>query len=201
MKKRIFGINIYWAFIIVSILLIFGFNLIGSFKFLTLAYLTFPLAIIVIPSILLAIIIELLPLPLFNPEKRIFKVFGFEKTLYEKLGIKKWKENIPTIKSKRTGFDKTEILSPRDPNYLLNFLQENCKAEVGHNISFIWSFLSITIVHIVLPDNLILFAWLPVAIISAYMHFLCSSVQRYMRPRLLNLLIICKRKEDFVEGD
>jgi len=65
------------------------------------------MAIIAIDG-LTAGIVRLLPKKLFNPFAKRFKVFKWEKSFYQKLGIKKWKDLVPEL-GHLTGFRKNKI--------------------------------------------------------------------------------------------
>ena len=187
---------IYWGSIAISIILVFSINLIFNFSWQTFLYCLLALAMVILPCIVYVTIIEFLPQKLFNPQKRIFKTSKWETKFYEKIGIKKWKENIPVIKSVHSKFDKTQIADPKNAEYLYLFLTENCKAGLGHGVSMLWGYLSVFVLMFILPITFIFSAWLPVAIVSGFVHFLSFAIQRYLRPRLFKLYTITKAKEE-----
>ena len=195
MKKN----NLYWIIIACGILIIFGANLVSNFTIQTFLYCILTLCIVVIPCIIFVFVLEFMPKKLFDANKKIFHVFKFENKFYEKMKIKKWKEKIPTIKSVKTGFDKTKIIS-KSPDYLLQFLTENCKAETGHAISILWGLISIIIAIFILPKHMVLTVWLPVVILNTLFHYGPIAIQRYIRPRLLRLYnTSLKENEDELE--
>lgn len=106
----------------------------------------------------------------------------FELKIYSFLGVKKWKEKIPEA-GFLSGFKKDKIYDPYDKDYLTKFLQENCIAEVLHLISAFWSFIAIIFI---IPQISITIS-VPIAIMNFIIHIMPVLVQRFMRPRLLNL--------------
>ena len=191
--------NLYFIVITFCILIIFSVNLVVKFSIQTFLYCLFSLCIVILPCIVYVFILEILSTKLFNPYKKLFYVFKFENKIYESIKIKKWKDKIPVMKSVKTGFDKTRIDYPKNPEYLWTFLTENCKAETGHAISIVWSIISVIIAMLVLPKYMILSAWLPVALISVILHYIPIIVQRYMRPRLLKLYNLSITKENNIK--
>ena len=194
MKKSI----IYWSSIGLCIFLIFALNLIFNFSWQTFLYCLFALSIVVLPCILFVTIIEFLPAKFFDPNKKIFRTTKFETKFYEKIGIKKWKDDIPVIKPVHSKFDKTQIADPKSSEYLFMFLTENCKAGFGHGFSIFWGYFAIVICIFVLPAPFVLSAWLPIAIVSGFFHFLSFAIQRYLRPRLFKLYSMTKAREDSI---
>ena len=140
--------------------------------------------------------VKFLPAKWFDPHKKIFHVFKFENKLYESIGIKKWKDKIPELGKSLAGFDKGKIANPKDPKYLLMFLNEICKGSLGHAFCIIWGYLSLIIIALALPFPFVLSAGLPIAIISGFVHSLSLMILRYMRPRMLKLYELSKKQEE-----
>lgn len=79
-----------------------------------------------------------IPFKAYNFDKKIFKVSKSEIKVYERLKIKSWKDKIPKM-GKAGGFSKKHFTST-DLNYLKNFLNETCFAEVLHFLAGILPF-------------------------------------------------------------
>ena len=179
--------SFYWFYVFFSIFLIFALNLIFNFAISTFLWVLACFGIMIVPYVLAVWLIKYLPTKWFEPHKKIFHVFKFEAKLYEFFGIKKWKDKIPELGKKLAGFDKSQIISPKDNDYLMMYLIESCKGSFGHVFCFCWGFLSLIIVDFVCPYPFLLTAGFPIAVVSGSVHFLPIMVLRYMRPRLLKL--------------
>ena len=130
-----------------------------------------------------AYLITMVPLRLFNPQKSIFRMCGWEKggKIYQKLfRVKTWKKKLPDGAALfRKGFKKKRLKS-RNPAYLERFLRETCRAELAH-----W---------MVLAAAPRFFLWNPLwagYINVAYAliaNIPCIITQRYNRPCFFRLL-------------
>ena len=111
--------------------------------------------------------------------KKWFQEKPFEKTLYKKLNVRKWKKRLPT-------------LNPQDFDIknrsLEEVIQVTCQAEIVHELIMPLSFVPIVFS--------IWFGSLEVFVITSCLSFLFDGMfvimQRYNRPRLIRLL---KRKQ------
>ena len=111
--------------------------------------------------------------------KKWFQEKPFEKTLYKKLNVRKWKKHLPT-------------LNPQDFDIknrsLEEVIQVTCQAEIVHELIMPFSFVPIMFS--------IWFGSLEVFVITSCLSFLFDGMlvimQRYNRPRLIRLL---KRKQ------
>ena len=137
-------------------------------------------AICFVIDLLLAVIIRYLPEKWFNPNKKIFTIFGFEKKLYIFLGVKNYKDRIPEVGK---GFRKNKVADPNNPDYIFRYLLECCYGEVIHLISLPLGFLAI----FVLPDQYKVSIGVPVCIVNAILSVLPVFVLRYNRKRLTNV--------------
>ena len=111
--------------------------------------------------------------------KKWFQEKPFEKKLYQKLRVKKWKKHLPTLNPE--DFDiKNRSLE--------EIIQVMCQAEVVHELIMPFSFVPIVFS--------IWFGSLGVFVITSCISFLFDGMfvimQRYNRPRLIRLL---KRKK------
>lgn len=181
---------IYWSCIGLSIVLIPSINLIFYKSISTLLWFLLVFGVVVVATFLIAFLASLLPTKFYEPNRKIFHVFKFEKKLYEKLGIKHWKDNIPELGKQLSGFDKHTIAEPDNPEYIHKFLLENCKGSFLHAISIAYSLLSLLILIFILPWPFVLTMWLPTAIVAIIVHSLSLMILRYTRPKLM---IVYKR--------
>ena len=186
MNTRKYSI-IYWGTIVFCIVLLLGINLLFYPSISTLLWFLLTFAVVVIATFLIAFLASLLPVKFYEPNNKIFHVFKFEKKLYERLGIKKWKDKIPELGKQLSGFDKHTLAEPDNPEYIHKFLLENCKGDFLHAISMIYSVLSLVILIFILPYPFILTMWLPTAVVAICVHSLSYMILRYTRPKLMIL--------------
>ena len=91
-------------------------------------------------------------------------------------------------------FDKSKVTNPKDPEYLMLFLYENCRGSSCHLFCFVWGFASLPIIGIVnsvlLPKEFTFMtftAGLLIATLHGIIHLASLITLRYMRPRLMKL--------------
>ena len=197
MKAKLSSI-IYWSSIGLCIVLIPSINLIFYRSISTLLWFLLVFGVVVIATFLIAYLASLLPTKFYEPNRKIFHVFKFEKKLYERLGIKHWKDKIPELGKQLSGFDKHTLAEPDNPEYIHKFLLENCKGSFLHAISIIYSILSILILIFILPWPFILTMWLPTAVVAITVHSLSLMILRYTRPKLM---VVYKRLTRNKEGN
>ena len=142
-------------------------------------------------DLLLAVFIRKMPEKLFRPEKKIFTIYDFEKNLYEKTGIKFYKDKIPEL-GKYSGFRKNHVAEPKNPQYLYRFMTECCYGEVIHLVSVPLGFISM----FCMPKALWLTSGVYVAIVNAILCILPYFVLRYNRKKLSVLYKFATRKKD-----
>ena len=126
--------------------------------------------------------IHLLPSKLFNPDKKFFKVSDKKIRFYKKLGVKKWKERVPDL-GQFSNFKKNKIQDPFSLKYMHKFLVENCYGDMIHLVSGFMGFLIVLLP----PIKISLFIALPIACINFIINYLPVMIQRYNRPKLLNI--------------
>lgn len=110
-----------------------------------------------------------------NYRRKWFAEKSFERALYKKLQVKKWKKHMPTFTPEE--FD----LKTRTP---LEILQVTCQAEVVHEINMVLSFVPI------LSSVWFGSFWVFLATSCAAFVFdgMLVILQRYNRPRLARLI-------------
>ncbi len=106
------------------------------------------------------------------------KWFGekhFEKSLYQKLKVKKWKARIPTYVPENFSLKKRQVEE---------IIQASCQAEVVHEIIMILSY--VPLVFSVWTGDIAVFVITSCA--ACLVDLVFVIVQRYNRPRLIRLL-------------
>ena len=199
MKKHL----VYWLTMIVSIVLVFAINLITMPSISTLLWILACFGIMIVPYFLFVYLFKFIKRSWFDPNKKMFHVFKFEKKWYELIRVKKWKDKIPELGQALIGFDKSKIQDPKDPKYLLMYLNENCRGDFDHLFCILWGWFSLFIVYFVVPFPYGLTVGIPVAVISCTIHYLSLAILRYVRPKFLNLYnhqIKRQQKEKQVEN-
>lgn len=178
----------YLLTIFISMAVIAG----GNIVFATAIYSLSPLYIIVAVLLstiavfgidaVIAFVVHKLPAKYFNPYLKIYKVYGFERGLYERLGIRQWKDKIPEM-GQLCDFKKDRIISITDNTYLYRFLVETCYAEVLH----VWSGVLGFAIILMYPLKYAVLFGIPVASINLILQVLPVMIQRYTRPKLLKI--------------
>lgn len=114
--------------------------------------------------------------------KKFFNVSKKEQRIYEKLGIRSWKDKIWELGG-LGGFSKSKIDDPKDPEYSKRFLIESYKGEIDHIFGMLAGF---TVIFI-FPLK---FAWIvgvPVAFVNFILNWMPTMILRYNTPKLLVL--------------
>ena len=145
-------------------------------------YLLLAVAICGIMAGIITLITRILPAKVFSPYRHRYKVSSKENKFYNKLKIKKWKDKIPEL-GKLSGFAKTEIAEPNNPQYIFKFLTENCIAEALHFYSIVAGLL----VFVFLPREYVFTIGLPIFFLNMSLHIMPIFVQRYLRPKFLKI--------------
>lgn len=164
--------------------IIFGINCLLIPPHLSLAF----TALTVVGAFLIDAVVALfvryaIPKKYYSPFRKRFACARWEKKLYMRLGIRKWKDKIPETGGLLVGFSKTRVLDMHDNEYILKFMSETCYAEVMH----MWSALLGFSVLFLVPSHLRLTLALPVATVNAVLQILPVFVQRFIRPQLLRV--------------
>ena len=154
-------------------------------------YLLLAVAICGLMAGIITLITRILPKKVFSPYRKRFRVNDKENKLYKKLKIKKWKDRIPEL-GKLSGFSKSEISEPNNPNYIFKFLTENCIAEALHFYSIVAGLL----VFIFLPREYVFTIGLPIFFLNLILHLMPILVQRYLRPKFFKLYNRLLRQKD-----
>lgn len=111
----------------------------------------------------------------FDYNSKWFQPKSFEKNLYKKLKVKKWKSHVPTWSPE--SFETKHHTLPE-------IVAAMCNAEVVHEIIIVLSFLPILFsIEYGVPAVFII-----TSIIAAAVDFVFVIVQRYNRPRIVRLI-------------
>ena len=139
---------------------------------------------------LIALIINKLPDRWFGVDNPLYRVFPWEKILYKKLKVRKWKDYVWELGG-LGGFSKKELKEPNNPQYIEKFIIECNKGMVTHRLSYPIGFLAM----LTLPNTCSLTIALPVAIVNLFLNILPTLALRYNTPMLLSVLKRLRRKE------
>ena len=115
-------------------------------------------------------------------DKKFFNVSKGEQKLYEKLGIRAWKDKVLELGG-MGGFSKSKIDDPNSPEYVEQFLIESYKGEIVHIAGMIAGFSVIFIFPLK-------FAWcvcVPVAVVNVIVNMMSTMILRYNTPKLKTL--------------
>lgn len=142
-------------------------------------------------SIIISIIARILPKSVFKSENILFNVHPFEKKIYEKLGIRKWKTKVPD--AGKVLNIKKKSLDGVSKEYLERFIIETRYSEFVHVSSAFFGFSTIFIV-----TKYIMRIVFPTLCVNAILHFMPAIIQRYNRPRLLRAYQRALNQENYI---
>ena len=138
---------------------------------------------------LAALAVRLTPDRLYPAESPRYRVRGWEKKLYLKLGVRAWKDHIPDLGG-IGGFSKKRLQSPDDPAYIEKYIIECHKGVLTHRLCYPLGLL----VMLTLPNLCAFTIGLPVAVINLILNALPTMALRYNTPMLLGMLKRMRRK-------
>lgn len=119
----------------------------------------------------------------FNPNARIFRIPKFEQRFYEEIKIDKWKCLVPDF-GKMVGFKKKiDPSQAKSSQFYRRFLYENINASLLHFIDILLTPFFFFFLH---PEFYITIGLCGMLIIF-FLNIIPVMLQRYLRPRLLNL--------------
>lgn len=128
-----------------------------------------------------AFLVRRFPGSWFGPGGRMYEVSSKERKVYQRLGIKKWKDKVPEL-GMFTGFHKDHLQSSKDVTYLERFLLESNYGVVIHVVNAVFGFLIL-----LLPYCGALQYALPVALVNFVLSLMPAAILRYNTPGLLRL--------------
>ena len=175
--------RLYIRYGIIYVALVLGLNLAFDFSWATVGNFFLCALIICFPAIIVSVLVRLLPKALYNPKNKLFAQRKSEPKLFEKLGVKKWKDSIPEAGG-ISGFSRNHLYDPRKPDYIKKYIIEGCIAEALHTLSICWGIIALLFIkrELVLPMGI------PLVLFNFFVHIFPLLIQRYMRPRLLRTL-------------
>ena len=179
----------YWSIAVVLALLVLGINLIFNFSFGTVLDYLLAFAFLIAPTVAVGIVFTMLmPKKIYNPDSSIFKEASFEKNMYDKLKVKKWKDYVPQfLRIDNIDDAKEDNVDVQNPEYLELFISETCRAEMVH---FFYVAFVIVMFVLLLVINTALALKFGIAFAVVWILFNMASIliQRFNRPRLQELL-------------
>ncbi|MBQ8468473.1 MAG: hypothetical protein IJ542_01815 [Clostridia bacterium] len=175
--------RLYIRYGIIYVALVLGLNLAFDFSWATVGNFFLCAAIICFPAIVVSVVVRLLPKAIYNPKNKLFAERKNEPKLFEKLGVKKWKDSIPEAGG-ISGFSRNHLYDPRNPEYIRRYIIEGCIAEALHTLSICWGIIALLFIR----RELILPMGAPLVLFNFFVHIFPLVIQRYMRPRLLRTL-------------
>jgi hypothetical protein len=117
-----------------------------------------------------------------NPAAKYFKVGEREKNLWQRLGVRKFKDLLPDG-GNMVGFPKATIANPNDAEYIRRYIHESCVGEIGHINGVALGFFAC----VILPIKYWWCFGLPCAVGNAILGLLPIIVLRYNRYKLVIL--------------
>lgn len=137
---------------------------------------------------LIAAIINKLPDTLFGAENPLYNVSEFEKSLYKKIKVRRWKDNVWELGG-LGGFSKKNLAKPNSPEYIEKFIIECNKGVLTHRLSYPIGFLPMLFI----PNVCAFSIAFPVAIVNLFLNILPTLILRYNTPKLKTVLQRMKR--------
>ena len=138
----------------------------------------------------IAILINKMPDRWFGIENRNYRVSRWERDLYVRLGVRRWKDKVWELGG-LGGFSKRTLREPENPEYIERFIIECNKGVLTHRLSYPAGFL----VMLTMLNTCSLTIALPVAVVNLFLNILPTMALRYNTPLLHTLLKRLKRNE------
>ncbi|NLC17049.1 MAG: hypothetical protein GX756_04140 [Clostridiales bacterium] len=174
---------IFFSMALISVVnIFFTINAFGMTIFSVISTVFIASFIVFLIDAVVAFIIHKMPNKWFNPYKKIYHVFEFERNFYESIGIKKWKDRIPEM-GQLCDFKKDKIVDINNNDYIFKFLEETCYAETLHLLS---AFLGVAVI-LFFPIKYAFWITGPVAVVNFFLQILPVFIQRYTRPKLMKI--------------
>lgn len=143
--------------------------------------------VIAVDGIFAFVIRHMTPMKWYKPGKRFFKVSRKEKSFYNAIKIKRWKDKVPELGSSTTGFTKSEFKSSSDPKYLERFIIETNYGTIVHLANALFGFLIMFIPCYLLPYSHGFSVWFPVFMVNFVLSLLPVCILRYTNYTLQRL--------------
>ncbi len=137
-----------------------------------------------------AIVINKMPNKWFGVDNPLYRVSEWERDLYKRLKVRRWKDKVWELGG-LGGFSKKTLREPDNPAYIERFIIECNKGVLTHRLSYPVGFLAM----LTLPNACAFTIALPVAIVNLFLNILPTLALRYNTPMLQAALKRLKRKE------
>ena len=137
----------------------------------------------------LAIIINKMPDRWFAIDNPLYHVSEWERNLYKKLKVRRWKDKVWELGG-LGGFSKKSLKSPDDPVYIEKFIIECNKGVLTHRLSYPIGFLAM----LTLNGVCVFTVALPISAVNLFLNILPTLALRYNTPMLKSVLQRLKRK-------
>lgn len=138
----------------------------------------------------IAFIINKLPDKWFGADISLYRVSEWEKRLYKRLKVRRWKDRVWDLGS-LGGFSKKNLADPNSPEYIERFIIESNKGVLTHRLSYPIGFLPMLFI----PNVCAFTVALPVAAVNLFLNILPTLSLRYSTPKLQLLLKRMNRKK------
>lgn len=138
----------------------------------------------------IAIVINKMPNKWFGVDNPSYHVSDFERTLYKKLNVRRWKDKVWELGG-IGGFSKKNLVKPGDPEYIERFIIECNKGVLTHRLSYPAGFA----IMLLFPNLAAFTVALPVSIVNLFLNILPTLALRYNTPMLRNVLNRLKKTE------
>lgn len=151
-------------------------------------------AVIAVDGLVSTIVRRCLPNKWFTQDVNFFKVGKKECRIYEKLGVKKWKDKVIEL-GVFTSFRKNKIADPASNEYIGRYIMEANYGVMCHVACVIFGF-SIMFIY---PLSYWLNFALPVAVVNTVLNILPIMILRYNLPKLHALYKFNERRKTRTE--
>lgn len=139
---------------------------------------------------LIAMIINKMPDRFFGVNNRLYAVSDWEKRLYKRLKVRKWKDLVWELGG-LGGFSKKHLADPNSPEYIEKFIIECNKGVLTHRLSYPIGFLPM----VMFPNVCAFSIALPVAVTNLFLNILPTLALRYNTPKLHAMYKRMQRKQ------
>ncbi len=147
--------------------------------------------VILIDGIVALFVRRVLPEKWFTYKNQKFCASKKECKLYEKLGIKSWKDKVVEL-GMFTSFSKKSVANPESKEYIERFILE---CNFGSEIHILSVFIGYILILFYPLKYALCFA-IPIATVNAFLNFLPFMILRYNVERLSRLRNILEKKEN-----
>ena len=137
-----------------------------------------------------AIVINKMPDRWFGVDNPLYRVSEWERKLYKKLKVRRWKDKVWELGG-LGGFSKKVLKEPDSPDYIEKFIIECNKGMLTHRLSYPIGFLAM----LTLPNVCAFTIAIPVAVVNLFLNILPTLALRYNTPMLIAILKKMRKNE------